>query len=155
VALKKLAEHFAQFLSRRDEVVAEARYVDQAGKELVSASTSGTRRSGAIYAHAPFFIRAKELPPDGGLAASVEMSETLQVPVLRLALPVYNEWKEFRGVMGVDLPMSYFTATLAGALSGRLGTSFLADGKGAILGPPGAQDSLIASWRSAGELESI
>jgi signal transduction histidine kinase/HAMP domain-containing protein/ActR/RegA family two-component response regulator len=153
VALKKLAEHFAQFLSRRDEVVAEARYVDQAGKELVSASTGGTRRGGASYARAPFFLRAKNLPPDGGLAASVEMSETLQVTVLRLALPVYNEWKEFRGVMVVDLPLSYFTATLAGALTGRAGTSFLADGSGAILGPPGAKESLVARWEGPSELE--
>src|SRR5262245_3609862 len=53
VALKKLAEHFVQFLSRRDEVVAEARYVNQTGKELVSANTGGVRRSGANYASAP------------------------------------------------------------------------------------------------------
>src|SRR5215831_5476564 len=66
VALKKLAEHFVQFLSRRDEVVAEARYVDQSGKELVSASTGGILRSGANYARAPFFMQAKALPPDGG-----------------------------------------------------------------------------------------
>jgi signal transduction histidine kinase/HAMP domain-containing protein len=154
VALKKLAEHFAQFLSRRDEVVAEARYVDQTGKELVSASTGGARRSGASYAHAPFFLRAKDLPPDGNPAASVELSETLQVTVLRLALPVYNEWREFRGVVVVDLPLSYFTATLAGALAGRTGTSFLVDGSGSILSPPGAKESLVAHWKGPAEIEA-
>jgi signal transduction histidine kinase/CheY-like chemotaxis protein/HAMP domain-containing protein len=155
VALKKLAEHFVQFLSRRDEIVAEARYVDQAGKELVSASSGGARRTGISYAHAPFFLRAKDVPPDGNPAASVEISETTQAPVLRLALPVYNEWKELRGVMAVDLPLSYFTATLAGALTGRTGTSFLVDGSGAILGPPGAKESLISTWKTAGELETV
>src|SRR5262249_16895937 len=86
--------------------------------------------------------------------ASVETSETLQVTVLRLALPVYNEWKEFRGVMVVDLPLSYFTATLAGALTGRTGTSFLADARGAILGPPGAEERLTARWKGPGELQA-
>jgi signal transduction histidine kinase/HAMP domain-containing protein/ActR/RegA family two-component response regulator len=152
VALKKLSEHFLHFLSRRDEVVAEARYLDQNGRELVSASTGGARRSGASYAKAPFFLRAKALPPDSGLATSVETSETLQVTVLRLALPVYNEWKEFRGVMAVDLPLSYFTATLAGALTGRTGTSFLADVNGTILGPPGAKEALVARWKGSKEL---
>ncbi len=46
VALKKLAEHFGQFLSRRDEVVAEARYLDETGKELVSATARGAKRNG-------------------------------------------------------------------------------------------------------------
>src|SRR5262245_61870369 len=126
VALKKLAEHFVQFLSRRDEVVAEVRYLDQNGRELVSATTTrGAKRGGTSYARAPFFLRAKEQPPDSGIVSSVEPSESLQISVLRLTLPVYNEWKEFRGVMVVDLPLSYFTAMLAGALTGRVGTSFL------------------------------
>ena len=43
VALKKLAEHFAQFLSRRDEMVAEARYLDESGKELVGATAQARR----------------------------------------------------------------------------------------------------------------
>ena len=155
VALKKLAEHFAQFLSRRDEMVAEARYLDESGKELVSATARGAKRSGGSYADALFFQRAKALRPDTGVAASVEQSDSLQVPVLRLALPVYNEWKEFRGVMTVDLPLSYFTSTLAGALAGRPGTSFLVDGRGTILGPPGAAESLAARWKGPGELEAI
>ena len=82
----------------------------------------------------------------------MEKSDSLQITVLRLALPVYNEWKEFRGVMVVDLPLSYFTSTLAGALTGRPGTSFLVDGSGAILGPPGATESLDARWKGPGEL---
>ena len=155
VALKKLAEHFGQFLSRRDEVVAEARYLDETGKELVSATARGAKRSGDNYASRPFFQRAKALRPDTGVAVSVEQSDSLQITVLRLALPVYNEWKEFRGVMIVDLPLSYFTSTLAGALTGRPGTSFLVDGSGTILGPPGAAESLAARWKGPGELGAI
>ncbi len=158
VALKKLAEHFAQFLSRRDEVVAEARYLDETGKELVSATArgaSGAKRSGDSYASTPFFQRAKVLRPDTGVAVSIEESDTLRITVLRLALPVYNEWKEFRGVVVVDLPLSYFTSTLAGALTGRPGTSFLVDGRGAILGPPGAAESLAARWKGPGELGAV
>ena len=56
-------------------------------------------------------------------------------------------------MMVVDLPLSYFTSTLAGALTGRPGTSFLVDGSGAILGPPGAAESLAARWKGPGELE--
>ena len=155
VALKKLAEHFAQFVSRRDEVVAEARYLDETGKELVSATVRGVKRSGASYKDAPFFQQAKGLRSDTGLVASVERSESLQITVLRLALPIYNEWKEFRGVMVVDMPLSYFTSTLAGALTGRPGTSFLVDDRGAILGPPGAAQSLAARWKGPGELAAI
>jgi signal transduction histidine kinase/ActR/RegA family two-component response regulator len=155
VALKKLAEHFAQFLSRRDEVVAEARYLDQNGRELVSATARSVKRTGTNYANAPFFLQAKALPPENGISATVEPSDSLQITVLRLSLPVYNEWKEFRGVMVVDLPLSYFTSTLAGALSGRLGTNFLVDGSGVILGPPGAMERLTASWKGPGELQKI
>ena len=155
VALKKLAEHFAQFLSRRDEMVAEARYLDESGRELVSATAQGVKRSGVSHASAPFFQRAKALRPDTGVNVSVEESDTLQITVLRLALPVYNEWKEFRGVVVVDLPLSYFTSTLAGALTGRPGTSFLVDGRGTILGPPGAAESLAERWQGPGELGSI
>ena len=114
--------------------------------------SSGT---GARHADAPFFQRARALPPDSGVVASVEQSESLGIMVLRLALPIYNEWKEFRGVMVVDLPMSYFTSTLAGALTGRPGTSFLVDGSGAILGPPGSAESLAARWSGPGELSEI
>jgi len=155
VALKKLAEHFAQFLSRRDEVVAEARYLDETGKELISATARGAKRSGDSYASTPFFQQAKVLWPDSGVAVSIEQSDTLRITVLRLALPIYNEWKEFRGVVVVDLPLSFFTSTLAGALTGRPGTSFLVDGRGAILGPPGAAESLAARWKGPGELGAI
>ena len=155
VALKKLSDHFAQFLSRRDEVVAEARYLDETGKVLVSATAHGVKPSTARYANAPFFRRAKSLPPDSGVLASVEQSESLRIAVLRLALPVYNDWKEFRGVMVVDLPMSYFTSTLAGALTGRPGTSFLVDGGGTILGPTGSAETLAERWRGPGELGEI
>ena len=58
-------------------------------------------------------------------------------------------------MMVVDLPLSYFTSTLASALTGRPGTSFLVDGSGAILGPPGAAESLAARWRGPGELGAI
>ena len=79
--------------------------------------------------------RATRTPPSSSApalrptpaVASVEQSTGCS-QVLRLALPVYNEWKEFRGVVVLDLPMAYFTATLAGALTGRPGTSFLVDG---------------------------
>ena len=52
-------------------------------------------------------------------------------------------------MMVVDLPLSYFTSTLAGALTGRPGTSFLVDGGGAILGPPGCGESLAERWQGA------
>src|SRR5262245_20680166 len=97
VALKKLAEHLEQFVRRREETVAEAHYLDAAGRELFSATASGVKRSGASYGGAPFFLWARELQPDTGPTDSVEWSESLQISVLRLALPVFNEWKEFRG----------------------------------------------------------
>jgi signal transduction histidine kinase/ActR/RegA family two-component response regulator len=74
--------------------------------------------------------------------------------VLRLSLPLYNEWKEFRGVIVLDLPISYFTAVLAGALAGREGVSFLADAKGVILGPPGVSQALGAMWKDPDESPS-
>ena len=86
---------------------------------------------------------------------SVEKSGFAEYCRLRLALPVYNEWKEFRGVIVLDLPLSYFVSTLAGALAGRPGTSFLVDANGAILGPPGAAESLAARWKGPGELAAI
>jgi signal transduction histidine kinase/CheY-like chemotaxis protein len=155
VTLKKLSEHFEQFVRRREETVAEARLIDQNGMELASATRQGRHRRPTKYASAPFFQRARRLPADAGPVASVEQSERLQITVLRLALPVYNEWKEFRGVVVLDLPMSYFTATLAGALTGRPVTSFLVDGNGNILGPAGAAESLAARWAGPGELASI
>jgi signal transduction histidine kinase/CheY-like chemotaxis protein/HAMP domain-containing protein len=155
VALKKLAEHIEQFVKRRDEFVAEAHYLDETGRELVSATARGVNRSGASHRNAPFFQRVRGLRPDTGSHISVERSESLQIDILRLALPVYNDWKEFRGVIVLDLPVSYFTATLAGALAGRPGTSFLVDGSGTILGPPGAAASLAARWRPPGELGAI
>ena len=155
VALRKLTEHLEQFVRRREETVAEARLIDHNGMELASATRQGSGRMRVSYAKAPFFQRARRLPIDAGPAASVEQSEKLQIKVLRLALPVYNEWKEFRGVVVLDLPMSYFTATLAGALTGRPVTSFLVDGNGTILGPPGAAESLAVRWQGPGELASI
>jgi signal transduction histidine kinase len=155
VALRKLAEHIEQFVRRREETVSEARYLDQNGKELVGATSQGVKRSGFSHRSAPFFQRARGLRPDAGPAASIERSETLEIMVLRLALPIYNEWKEFRGVVVMDLPLSYFTATLAGALTGRSGTSFLVDGSGTILGPPGAAESLNARWKHPGQLATI
>src|SRR5262245_57555000 len=56
VALKKLSDHFVQFVSRRDEVVAEVRYLDQTGRELVSATNRGVKNTRANYASAPFFL---------------------------------------------------------------------------------------------------
>jgi signal transduction histidine kinase/ActR/RegA family two-component response regulator len=153
VALKKLAEHIAQFVRRREETVSEARYLDQNGRALVSASRRGVERGGASYENAPFFQRARGRQPDAGPVVSLESADGVQV--LRLALPVYNEWKEFRGVVVLDLPVSYFTATLAGALTGRPGASFLVDENGAILGPPGAAESLAARWPGRGELSAI
>jgi signal transduction histidine kinase/ActR/RegA family two-component response regulator len=153
VALKKLAEHIAQFVRRREETVSEARYLDQNGKELVSATGRGVQRDVVSYGGAPFFHRARGRQPDAGPVVSLESANGVQV--LRLALPVYNEWKEFRGVVVLDLPVSYFTATLAGALTGRPGTSFLVDENGTILGPPGAAESLAARWQGRGELSAI
>ena len=154
VALKKLAEHIAQFVRRREETVSEARYLDQNGRVLVSASRRGVARGGASYESAPFFQRARGRQPDAGPVVSLEAADD-GLQVLRLALPVYNEWKEFRGVVVLDLPVSYFTATLAGALTGRPGTSFLVDENGAILGPPGAAESLAARWKGRGELSAV
>ena len=153
VALKKLAEHIAQFVRRREETVSEARYLDQNGKELVSAGHREVQRRPVSYEKAPFFQRARGRQPDAGPVMSMESADGAQV--LRLALPVYNEWKEFRGVVVLDLPLSYFTATLAGALTGRPGTSFLVDENGAILGPPGAAESLAARWKGRGELSAM
>ncbi|HSF03664.1 MAG TPA: cache domain-containing protein, partial [Solirubrobacterales bacterium] len=147
VALKKLAEHVEQFVKRREEFVAEARYLDESGKELVSATARGVKRNGATSGKAPFFQRTKMLGLEAGSHASVERSESLQITVLRLALPVYNEWREFRGVIVLDLPMSYFTSALAGVLAGRSGTSFLVDGSGTVLGPAGASESLVSQWK--------
>jgi signal transduction histidine kinase len=155
VALKQLAEHVEQFVKRREEFVAEARYLDESGLELVSATARGVRRSGTRHGSAPFFQWAKKLGVDAGSHPSVEHSETLQIAVLRIALPVYNEWREFRGVIVLDLPMSYFTGTLTGVLSGRSGTSFLVDGNGTILGPPGALEALTSRWKGPEELRSV
>jgi signal transduction histidine kinase/HAMP domain-containing protein len=155
VALKKLAEHFEQFVRRRDEMVAEARYLNETGQELVSATIRGVRRNAANHGSRAFFQRARALRPTAGPAASIEESESLQITVLRFALPVYNEWKEFRGVVVLDLPMSYFTSTLSGVLAGRAGTGFLVDGNGTILGPPEAKESLSARWKGPGELGDI
>ena len=153
VALKKLDEHITQFVRRRQETVSDARYLDQNGRELVSGRRRGAQRPGASYESAPFFQRARGRQPDAGPVASLELVDGEQV--LRLALPVYNEWKEFRGVVVLDLPVSYFTATLAGALTGRPGTSFLVDENGTILGPPGAAKSLAARWTDRGELSAV
>ena len=121
VALKKLAEHFAQFLSRRDEVVAEARYLDETGQR--TGQRDGSRRQEErrqLRGHR--LLSAGQGPrPDAAVFASVEQSDTLQITVLRLALPVYNEWKEFRGVMVVDLPLSYFTVDAGGCADGPSG----------------------------------
>jgi signal transduction histidine kinase/HAMP domain-containing protein/ActR/RegA family two-component response regulator len=155
VALKKLAEHVEQFVKRREEFVAEARYLDESGRELVSATARGIKRGSTSFGNAPFFQRTKKLGLEAGSYASVERSEWLQITVLRLALPVYNEWREFRGVIVLDLPMTYFTATLAGVLAGRSGTSFLLDGNGAVLGPTGASESLVAQWKGPDDLRAI
>src|SRR5262245_8241780 len=155
VALKKLAEHVEQFFRRRDEFVAEARFLDETGRELVSPTDRGVKRPGLNFVRAPCFQQAKKLRPDTGPYVSVEQSESLQIPVLRLALPIYNEWKEFRGVVTMDLPMSYFTETLAAALSGRSGTMFLADDNGNVLGPSGAVNSLGQQWKVPGELSAL
>jgi hypothetical protein len=155
VALKKLAEHLEQFVRRREETVAEAHYLDATGRELFSATAGGIKRNGASYGRAPFFLWARELPPDTGHTDTVEWSESLQISVLRLALPVFNEWKEFRGVVVLDIPMSYFTGILAGALAGRPGTSFLVDENGIILGPRGAAESLATLWKGPGKLSAI
>jgi signal transduction histidine kinase/ActR/RegA family two-component response regulator len=152
VALKKLGEHMVQFVHRREETVSDARYLDQNGRELVS-GRHRRARAGASYEGAPFFRRARGRQPDAGPVTSLEQAEGVQV--LRLALPLYNEWKEFRGVVVLDLPVSYFMATLAGALTGRPGTSFLVDENGAILGPPGAAESLAARWKGRGELSTL
>src|SRR5262245_39142006 len=155
VALQKLAEHVAEFVKRREEFVTEARYVDETGRELVSATTAGVRRSGSAgYDQAPFFQQAKSLGSGAGPHSSVERSESRGASVLRLSLPLYNEWKEFRGVIVLDLPISYFTAVLAGALTGRQGASFLADDKGVILGPPGVAETLNALWKDPDEFPS-
>ena len=78
VALKKLSDHFAQFLSRRDEVVAEARYLDETGKELVARDRPWRQaEQHAATRDAPFFQRARALSPDSGVLASVEQSESL------------------------------------------------------------------------------
>ena len=153
VALKKLGEHTAQFVRRREDTVSDVRYLDQNGRELVSGIRRGKQRTGGSYERAPFFQRARARQPDAGPVASLETVDGVQV--LRLALAVYNEWKEFRGVVVLDLPLSYFTATLAGALTGRPGTSFLVDESGAIIGPPGAVESLAARWSGRGELSAI
>ena len=155
VALQKLAEHFAQFVSRRDEIVAEVRYLDETGKELISATPQAVKRHGANYANAPFFQKARALHTATGVLMFVERSESLEIMVVRQVLPLHNEWKEFRGVVAVDLPLSYFTSILAGALTGRPGTSFLVDGSGTILGPPGAAQSLAARWRGRDDLAEI
>src|SRR5262245_36675957 len=81
VALKKLAEHVEQFFRRRDEFVAEARFLDQAGRELVSATDRGVRRTGINFGREPFFQQVKKLRPDSGFYVSVEQSESLRIPV--------------------------------------------------------------------------
>src|SRR5581483_922901 len=137
VTLQKLAEHLGQFVGRRGSVVAEVRYVDHGGAELVRAQAAGVYRVGPDQSRLPYFQRVRAMPFPGGRLVTVERSESLGIDVLRLAQPIYSKWQEFRGVVVLDVPIAYFAGMLADALAGRQAITFIADASGAVLAPDG------------------
>ncbi len=155
VTLQKLAEHLGQFVGRRGSVVAEVRYVDHHGTELIRANAAGVHRGGPDQSRLPYFQRARAMPPRGGRLVSVERSESLGVDVLRLARPIYSKWQEFRGVVVLDVPVAHFAGMLADALAGRQAVTFIADASGVVLAPDGAADALAAAGRPPARLAAL
>jgi signal transduction histidine kinase/DNA-binding NarL/FixJ family response regulator len=122
------------------------RYIDERGIELIGASSQWVRRSGADRSQMPFFREARTAPVGSVPAPAVARSETTATDVLRLVRPLHDQWGAFRGLVVLDLPLSYFTTTLADALGAREGTRFLMDPAGNVLAPPGAAEELSAAW---------
>jgi signal transduction histidine kinase/DNA-binding response OmpR family regulator len=155
VTLEKLTEHFEQLARRREGILAEVRYLDDRGIELVSATAHWARRVRVDRSGSRSFQRARGAQPGSPETATVERSETLAFDVLRLTRPVRNKWGEFRGLVVLDLPVSYLTDTLANAMTGRPGTPFLVDANGDVLGPPGAEAVLRTVWSGPDELTML
>ena len=156
VALKKLSDHFAQFLSRRDEVVAEARYLDETGKELVERDRPWRQ------AEQHRALRGRAVLPAGQGAPSRLGRARLRraVGIARDHGPASGpaDLQRVEGIPGRDGRRSadvVLHVDAGGRADGRPGTSFLVDGSGAILGPPGSAETLAERWRGPGELSEI
>ncbi len=154
VARAKLADFFAKFAGVRQDFVGQVRFLDRKGIEVVAATPYGASHERRDRSELPLFGQARTGSPGKILGPTVERSDTLGIDVLRLAYPIHNQWREFRGVLIMDLRMEYIYGTLQEALAGRQGTAFLTDKDGGILGPPNAREVLEAWWAGPRGLEA-
>jgi signal transduction histidine kinase/ActR/RegA family two-component response regulator len=143
VARKKLVDYLVKFARARGNFVGQVRYLDQKGMEVAGATPEGAHRHLVDRSGLPIFQRAARSAPEGRFPIEVDWSDTLGTQILRLGAPIFNQWKEFRGMVLLDIPMDSIYRMLDEALEGRPGTlSYLIDKDGGILGPPDAREEL-------------
>ena len=104
---RKSIERFVLHFLERSQVYSGAVYTDVKGLEVVKVIKNEVR-SKRVNLKDKSFSRKQRVEAGGNLFFSGGMGEDSQGPVLRQAIPIFNDIGEFRGVIALDLDFKGF-----------------------------------------------
>ena len=119
---KELYQYFKRF-SERNLVYARIVFVDQNGL-VVSLYDARSAQATRVQAMGREFISAKEARPGNWLASSVEDLAGVG-PVIYYAKPIFDEHKEFKGVLTLCYDLTQMRSLLGNIVVGRRGRAYV------------------------------
>lgn len=131
----KIVRLFSDFIARTPHYF-QIRFVDPAGREVIKVGREGRTVPLLDQRREPFFLRSRDLGPDGLYMSPVRYSAQRQGFVMHWARPIYTGWKEFAGLVVVDLDHESIIDLVRRIRIGRDGYAFLVDDRGRILAHP-------------------
>jgi len=114
----------------------QIRYLDKQGQELVCVQREGVVSSRRDQADQAYFQGAAALKSDGIYISDVLHSSSWDGYVIYWAKSVYSGWKEFSGVLVIDLDYGQIIEIVKQIRVGEQGYAFLIDQKGRLAAHP-------------------
>jgi signal transduction histidine kinase len=126
---------FSDFISRTPYYF-QIRYIDKHGQELIKVGREGLVKEMKNQEKQNFFIKARELA-----ATDIYISDILESPVrggfvIHCIKPIYSGWKEFAGVITIDLDYEKILNIVKVIQIGDRGYAFLVDQEGRNIAHP-------------------
>ncbi|HOP46230.1 MAG TPA: cache domain-containing protein [Desulfobacteraceae bacterium] len=126
---------FKDFISRTP-YYRSIRYIDNLGIELIKVSKRDAVSDHEDQSNQEFFRAAKTLKPGGIFISDILRERSGEGFVIQWAKPIFSIWKEFSGVLVIDLDYDQILETINEIRVGERGYAFLIDQLGRIVAHP-------------------
>ena len=123
---EKIVRLFQDFI-RRTPYYFQIRYIDHLGRELIKVRREGAVSQMEDQKAQPFFQNARRLKIMKIISSDIVPTSGSKGFVIHYAKPFFGGWKEFAGIIAIDLDFSKITELVKNIHVGDQGYAFLVD----------------------------